>query len=104
MAARKTPSAGSKPDKILRDALMLELNTDTKDNDGRTVKKFRRIAANLVTSGLDNKMDAIKEIWDRVEGRPAQSIAVGQDPDLEPIEHVVRPPMTREEWLKTHSK
>lgn len=34
------------------------------------------------------------------------SIALGQDPDLEPIgvKVVERPPITREEWLKLHSK
>ncbi len=75
MAARKIPSAGAKPDKLLRDALMLELNADTVDDEGKKVKKYRRIAANLVKSGLDNKMDAIKEIWDRVEGKATQTIA-----------------------------
>lgn len=76
MAARKTPSAGSKPDKLLRDALFIELNTDTKDEHGKTIKKYRRIAANLVRAGLDNKLDAIREIWDRTEGKAAQSVAL----------------------------
>lgn len=75
MAARDTPSKGSKPDKLLRDALMLELNEETVDDDGKKIKKFRRIAANLVKSGMDCKLDAIKEIWDRVEGKAVQSIA-----------------------------
>lgn len=74
MAARKTPSKGSKPDKIMRDALMLELNGETENDDGEKVKKFRRIAANLVKAGLDSKLDAIKEIWDRVEGKPMQAV------------------------------
>ena len=74
MAARKTPSKGSKPDKIMRDALMLELNGETENEDGEKVKKFRRIAANLVKAGLDSKLDAIKEIWDRVEGKPMQAV------------------------------
>lgn len=104
MAARKTPSAGAKPDKLLRDALLLELAAPTKDDDGRKINKFRRIAANLVKSGMDNKLEAIKEIWDRVEGRPAQSIGLGQAADLKPLEAIVRPVMTREEWLSIHAK
>lgn len=83
MAARKPLPAGSKPDKILRDALILELNRLT--NDGEKVKKLQRIAAKLVANGMDGKTDAIKEIFDRVEGRPAQAISLGQDPNLEPI-------------------
>jgi len=63
MAARKTPSAGAKPDKLLRDALLLELAADAVSDDGKKINKFRRIAANLVKCGLDNKLDAIKEIW-----------------------------------------
>ncbi|HVZ60639.1 MAG TPA: hypothetical protein VG892_07620 [Terriglobales bacterium] len=103
MAARKTP-ASPKPDKLLRDALLLELNTDTLDENGKKVRKFRRIAANLVRSGLDNKLDAIREIWDRVEGRPTQSVGIGQAEDLEPLEQIVRPVVSREEWLKLHGK
>lgn len=76
MAARKNPSAGAKPDKLMRDALMLELNTETTDEYGKKVKKYRRIAANLVRLALDNKMDAIKEVNDRVDGKAVQGVAL----------------------------
>lgn len=79
MAARKTPSAGGKPDKILRDALLLELNRED-NSDGKRIKRFRRIAAKLVDSGVDGKLDAIREIFDRVEGRAAQAVQLsGED-------------------------
>lgn len=103
MAPRINPSKGAKPDKLLRDALLLELAAPTKDDDGNKINKFRRIAANLVKSGMDSKLDAIKEIWDRVEGRPAQSIGLGQAEDLKPLETIERPPISREVWLSIHS-
>lgn len=82
MAARITPSAGPKPDKLLRNALLLELNEETVNERGVKVKNYRRIAANLVRAGLDNKMDAIKEIWDRTEGKAVQAI---EGPDGSPF-------------------
>lgn len=85
MAARKAPSQGSKPDKIIRDALILELNRMTEDDDKKKIKKVNRIVAKLVIAGMDGKIDAIKEIFDRVEGKAAQSIGLGQAEDLEPL-------------------
>jgi len=79
------PSKGSKPDKILRDALILELNRETKDDDGKKIKKVSRVVRKLVEAGMDGKVDAIKEIWDRVEGKATQPVA--GDPDGVPILH-----------------
>ncbi len=85
MAARKTVSS-PKPDKILREALMLELNRETDDeSSGKKIKKIRVIVARLVESGMAGKIDAIKEIWDRVEGRPAQTI---QGDETKPLQHI----------------
>lgn len=78
MAARKTPSAGGKPDKLLRDALLIELNIED-ISDGKKLKRFRRIAAKLVDAGLDGKLDAIREIFDRVEGKAAQGVVLTGD-------------------------
>lgn len=74
MAARKTPSAGAKPDKLMRDALILELNRETENEEGKKVKRYRRIAANLAKSGENGKLEAIKEIFDRIDGRPMQAV------------------------------
>lgn len=102
MAPRTTPAKGNKPDKMFRDALMLVLNREDID-DGKKVKKINRLAAMLVTKGLEGDTQAIKEIRDTVDGKPAQSIGLGQAPDLAPLESIVRPILTREEWLKTHN-
>ena len=48
MAARITPSKGGKPDKLMRDALMVALNREAVDADGQKTKKLNIIAAKLV--------------------------------------------------------
>lgn len=79
MAARTTPSKGGKPDKLMRDALMLALNREATDTDGQKTKKLNIIAAKLVELAVNGDMQAIKEVSDRVDGKPAQAI-IG-DPD-----------------------
>lgn len=98
----KATTKGSKPDKIIRDALLIELNRMTTD-DGQKIKKVNRIVAKLVGAGMEGKIDAIKEIFDRVEGKASQSIGIGQASDLESLETVARPTMTREQWLTLHT-
>lgn len=80
------PSKGSKPDKIIRDALILELNRMTDDDDGKKIKKVNRIVHKLVESGMAGKIDAIKEIFDRTEGKPAQALAISGDGEGGPIQ------------------
>lgn len=74
MAARITPSAGGKPDKLMRDALILELNATAKDANGKPTKKLRLIARKLCDIAIEGEVAAIKEISDRVDGRPAQAL------------------------------
>lgn len=68
------PSKGSKPDKIIRDALILELNRMTADDDGKKIKKVNRVVHKLVDAAMDGKIDAIKEIFDRVDGKAPQAV------------------------------
>ena len=42
-------------------------------------KALRMIARSLITAASDGKMDAIKEIGDRMDGKPAQAIVGGDD-------------------------
>ena len=74
----------------------------TDDDNKKKVKKVNRIVAKLVTSGMDGKIDAIKEIFDRVEGKASQSIGLGQAEDLKPLETITRPQLSRAEWLAIH--
>lgn len=71
MAARRNPSAGGKPDKLMRDALLLELNREHTDDSGKTAKNYRRIAAKVIEAGREGKMDAINLIFDRADGKLA---------------------------------
>lgn len=75
MAARKTPSGGSKSDKPWRDALMLAVNERAKNGD----KKLRRVADAVVAAALDGDMAAAKEIGDRLDGKATQPISAESD-------------------------
>lgn len=75
--ARPERLRGGKPDKIIRDALILELNRMADDDNGKKVKKVNRIVAKLVIAGMDGKIDAIKEIFDRVEGKATTTVETG---------------------------
>lgn len=103
MAARNNPSEGKKPDKLWHHAIMRAVKRPIGEIVPETAPKLEFLADRLVLKAMDGDVPAMKEIGDRLDGKPAQSIAVGQDPDLEPIEHVLRPSVTREEWLALHS-
>lgn len=85
MAARKT-AASPKPDKLMRDALLLELMVEVEDGEGQLAKRLRKIARALITKAEAGDVGAIKEIADRTDGRPAQSLTVGGDAD-NPLQH-----------------
>lgn len=70
MAARNTASKGAKPDKFMRDALILELHREVKDGNGRKVKKLRLVARSLVDIAMTGDIPAIREINDRIDGKP----------------------------------
>ena len=84
VAARKTPSRGSKPDKIMRDALQLELAHEVEAPDpnatpgkqGRKIKirRSRLVAIALVNKAIKGDVQAIKEINERMDGRVAQVV------------------------------
>jgi predicted oxidoreductase len=100
MAAPKK-AVGAKSDKILREALMIAVNREDMQ-DGKKVKRLHQIADRVSIMAAAGDMQAIKEVWDRIEGKPSQSIGLGQAPELEPIEAAVRPTLTRDEWLAIH--
>ena len=80
MAARKTPGS-PKPDKLMRDALAIELHrADDVEEAGRTrkVKRLRRVARALVDKGIAGDTPAIKEIYDRMDGKVPMQVT-GKD-------------------------
>lgn len=81
MGARKTPSRGAKPDKIMRDALALELKREEEaelDGKKQKVKRFRLVADALVKNAIKGETSAIREIYDRMDGKVPQAL-VGDD-------------------------
>lgn len=108
MAARKTPSAGGKPDKLFRDALMIAVNRPHADNPDKIkdFKKINALATKLVDRAIEGNEQAAQIVRDSIDGKPAQSIGLGQAEDLEPLktEAIERPRMTREQWLAEHGK
>ncbi len=88
--ARNSP----KPDKLMRDALLIELQTDTDvEERGVKLKKLRLIARKMVEKAMEGDVQAYRDIADRTDGRPAQSLTIGGDADA--------PIVTRNEVLIT---
>lgn len=88
MAARKSPAEGRKGDKLWRDALMLAVSGE--DKQGR--RKLRLIAERTVEAALDGDMAAIKEIGDRLDGKPAQQITGDPDNPLNVVGRLIWQP------------
>lgn len=71
MAAPNNPK-GAKSDKLWRDAIQRAVKRRLDGTDGP--QALDRLADKIVEKGLDGDIPAIKEIGDRLDGRPAQSI------------------------------
>src|SRR5215467_1181326 len=76
---------GQQRDKIYREALRLEL---ADMSEGIDLKKLRQIARAHIEKAAAGDMQAIKELADRLDGRPAQ-IVEASGPDRTPLKKVV---------------
>ncbi len=86
MAAPRTP-VGAKSDKIWRNAIMRAVKRRDSGEDPQALEK---LADKVVTEGLDGNMAALKEIGDRLDGRPAQSVAMTVDDKRSRDEDIAR--------------
>ncbi len=79
-------NSGRKAEKPFRDALRMELAAIGDDH-----KALRQIARNLINLAMaeDCKLDAIKELADRTDGKVPQA-HIGGDEDDNPINVVAR--------------
>src|SRR5438876_4486418 len=77
---------GQQRDKIYREALRLEL---ADMSEGADLKKLRQIARAHIEKAAAGDMQAIKDLADRLDGKPAQ-ILEHSGPDREPITRIVR--------------
>lgn len=76
MSARGLPAAGSKPDKLMRDAIMLAVHREAADANGRPTQRLNLIAERLVNKDVAGDMAAIKEVIDRVDGKTTHRVGV----------------------------
>ncbi len=82
MAAPDNPK-GAKSDKIWRGAIMRavrRLETDEPPKDPKPQQKLELLADQLVKQGLAGEVPALKEIGDRLDGRPMQTVAHAEVP------------------------
>lgn len=68
------PKGSTKP-RIMAEALTLALNREADNAEGKPTKKMYLIADKLVDLAVDGDMQAIKEINDRIDGKPTQTLA-----------------------------
>lgn len=64
--------SGPKTDKIWREAIMLAV----KENGPDGKKKLRKLAQKLVGLGIAGDVGAIREIGDRIDGKPKQETEI----------------------------
>lgn len=76
MAGR--PKGAQNKDKPFRDALKAEIAAAEDENDFRSLRK---IARGLLTAAGEGKIDAIREIADRVDGKVPQGVIGGEAGD-----------------------
>ena len=97
MSYLSRPPRGQQRDKPYREALRMELAAA-----GEGLKKLREIARAHIEKAAAGDMQAIKELADRLDGRPAQ-VLEHRDPDSQPLKKIVNEIVhvheTREEML-----
>jgi hypothetical protein len=67
---------GPKADKIWANALRLAVMRETEDENGVKSNYLTRIAQNMVKKATEGDVMAMKEIGDRLDGKPHQSANV----------------------------
>jgi len=95
----KQPSDGKRKDgrykrAVMTNALMVALNrvvSDIVDESGKPTRKLALIADKLVNKAVEGDTQAIKEVFDRTEGKAAQAILLQGDEErpLQVIERVI---------------
>ena len=87
---------GRKPDKLMRDAIILALKREAADGDGVLTKKLHLIADRLVEKAMAGDIQAIKEINDRVDGKAGGEPSENVPALLKRIERVIVHPEAKD--------
>ena len=82
MTSADPPPDDNEPDKMMRAALLLALHREAKDGDGHMTEMLHQIARKLVDKAKDGDVQAIKEIFDRSDGKTLPGVA---ETDGEPL-------------------
>ena len=88
MAARIHPAKGKKGDKRWTSAIALAVMREAQDGNE---KYLARIAQKLVGLAMKGDLAAMKEIGDRLDGKPPQTIAGDSDKPHELVIRVIDP-------------
>jgi hypothetical protein len=76
---RPEPGSSARPDraadKLIRDALLDELQREATDADGTATKKLLLVARTLVDKSIAGDVAALKELQDRIDGKPPPATA-----------------------------
>ncbi len=93
MAAPKRPNpVGPKSDKEWRHAIrkaVHELRAATGGAKAEKIKAITLLARRLVTKAMEGDVTALKEIGDRLDGRPTQGVDLGGEMAITKIERVI---------------
>jgi hypothetical protein len=74
------PPDGSTTTSPMREALDAELRRESDDGDGQTADILRLIARKLAAKALDGDLGAIREIFDRMDGKSVAGTAADEPP------------------------
>jgi hypothetical protein len=93
MSINDAPPEGGNTTRPVRDALDSELSRASLDGDGNNV--LRLIAGKLAAKALEGDLGAIKEIFDRIDGKPAAGSAHEQVPTRVVFQYAEAPPQSQ---------
>jgi hypothetical protein len=81
MTIDDAPPAGGKTTQPMRDALDAELARASDDCEGHKAGVLQLIARRLATKALEGDLGAIREIFDRIDGKTVAGTAPEQQPE-----------------------
>lgn len=84
--AGRPPGSPNKP-KMWADAIRRAVLRQAK---GEKTKRLEQLADSLVRAGIAGDVSALREVGDRIDGRPAQTIVGDADADPVQIERIER--------------